>query len=98
MLDIYEVIGLVGTFLYLLSYAILQYHRDFSHDARYWLMNLLATSCLLYSLYFYWNIAAFIGNITWFIISAVGAVRSMRSYRSTAPVIAKVPSEGKSVK
>ena len=79
MFDFYEIVGLIGTFLYLLSYAILQHNREFSHHVSYWFINLIATSCLIFSLYFHWNVAAFIGNLTWFIISLVGVLRSINT-------------------
>lgn len=86
MIDIYEAIGLLGTFLYLFSFAILQYKPKFSEDARYWYLNIAAAICVLFSLYFYWNLAAVIGNLSWLVVALFGLVRLMRAKQVGIPV------------
>ncbi len=85
MVDIYEAVGLVGTFLYLLSFAVLQYKPKFSEDTRYWYINIVASICVLFSLYFYWNLAAVIGNLSWLVIGLFGLVRLMRARQLGVP-------------
>jgi hypothetical protein len=68
----YQIIGLFGAGLYLTSYALLQYRRNFARSVTYSLMNLAAAACMIISLSGDWNLAAYIIQLAWLVISAYG--------------------------
>lgn len=73
-----EFIGITGAIIYLLSYAAVQWRRDFVRTIKYSLMNLTAASFVLYSLSTNWNTASAIIQISWIIISVYGVYRCMK--------------------
>ena len=70
-----ESIGLLGAFLYLTSFAILQWYRNFAKSPYYYLMNVAASLAVLISLMDYWNLACFVINSMWLVISSYGIYR-----------------------
>lgn len=80
-LSFYESLGLVGAMLYIVAYALLQYRRNFARTYAYTIINLVATLFLLTSLSEKWNIAAFVGNVFWFLISLYGLHRCYKYTR-----------------
>ncbi len=72
------IIGILGVVINLAAYALLSSGRIRADEARYQLLNIAGTSCLLVSLCAQWNLPAFLTNIAWLVIGIVGLVRIRR--------------------
>ncbi len=78
----YDFIGNVGVFLILLAYLMLQLNRLNNHSLSYSLMNLCGAFMILVSLYFDFNLSAFIIEFFWLLISAIGILNIFRNRES----------------
>ncbi len=88
-----ETLGLVGVALVLSSYARLQWRREYAKEMSYSLLNLVGGALIVISLTHDWNLASFIGNSTFALISAYGVLRCWR-YRRRAAKSREVGSPG----
>jgi hypothetical protein len=71
----YDVVGNLGVILIIGSYLLIQVRKLSATGLAYTLSNLLGAACILYSLYFEFNMSAFLVEIFWFLISLVGLGR-----------------------
>jgi paired small multidrug resistance pump len=71
-IQMYDVIGMLGVFGILLAYFLLQVRKLKADGFLYSLLNLIGAGCVLYSLFFKWNLFAVIIETIWVIISAYG--------------------------
>jgi len=71
-------IGILGTFIILLSYLLLTHDKLKSDTWTYAGLNLLGSAFLLFSLYFHWNIAAVLMEAVWIIITLLAIYRLTR--------------------
>lgn len=78
-----DFIGNVGVFLILATYLLLLLDRIESRSILYSAVNALGALLILVSLYFKFNLSAFIVEIFWLLISIVGLVRGLRRSRPT---------------
>lgn len=76
-LNVFNIVGFIGTILYILSYLLLQYSIIYQGKA-YVLMNLIAAICVSISLLYYWNAPSFTIQIVWIVISLIGFYRLIR--------------------
>lgn len=65
-------IGILGTFLIVLAYYLLQLERTDPRGLSYNLINLLGAAFLLFSLCFTFNLASFIIEVFWIGASLIG--------------------------
>ncbi len=72
-----NIIGVVGVFLVLLAYMLLQLEKMKAGWISYSLLNTLGSALILVSLYFYWNLASGVIEIAWLIISLYGLIKSL---------------------
>ena len=72
-----DFIGNVGVFLILLSYFLLQLEKIDPKSLGYSVMNGLGALLICFSLYFDFNLSAFIIESCWFAISLFGLYRAM---------------------
>lgn len=79
--ELHDVIGNIGVALILLSYLLVQLGRASATGVRYIVANALGALLVLYSLWFDFNLSAFIIEITWLVISLVGLGRILRKRR-----------------
>jgi membrane-bound ClpP family serine protease len=70
-------IGVIGVFLVLLAYLLLQLNRISAESLNYSLLNTIGSAFILISLYFYWNLASGIIEIAWLIISLYGLMKTI---------------------
>jgi hypothetical protein len=73
-----DIIGLVGISFILAMYFLLQIGKLRSEDSAYSLGNLFGSACLLFSLFFDWNISAVILQCCWITISLYGILKAYR--------------------
>ena len=79
----YDFIGNVGVLLILLSYLLLQMKKIKSQSMYYSLMNAAGALLILVSLYYNFNLSAFVMEIFWLLISLYGLWQS-RSVKTQA--------------
>lgn len=75
---IFNALGLFGVFLILLFYFLMQSGRTDPHRLPYLLGNLIGSFSILVSLFYDWNLASFVVEVFWVMISLYGLVRYFR--------------------
>ncbi len=70
--DIYDFLGNIGVFLILIMYLFLQAEKISSQSLIYSILNALGAVLILVSLYFKFNLSAFIIESFWLLISIYG--------------------------
>jgi len=73
-MDMFNIIGFIGTGLYILSYLLLQM-KKIDSGLIYTIMNLFAAGLVIISLTKYWNAPSFIIQAVWVLISLVGIAK-----------------------
>ena len=68
-------IGIIGVTLVLAVYLLLQLNRLSQSSLVFSLVNLIGSVMILVSLCYHWNLASFIIEIAWLMISLFGVVR-----------------------
>lgn len=76
--DAVNVIGVTGVVLVLVAYLLLQIDRMSQDGIFYSLFNFVGSILILYSLFFFWNLASFVIEISWLIISTYGLVKAIK--------------------
>lgn len=76
---IHDVIGFTGAGFYILSYAMLQWRRNFARHFMYSFMNFSAAGLVALSLTYTWNSAALFIQGTWIVISLYGMYRCVKT-------------------
>lgn len=84
LLDLYEITGLIGVFLTLLAYLLLNMEKLRQNSFSYLLLNAIGAIMILVSFIKHWNIASFTIEISWLLISVYGLMR-VYSKNSQAP-------------
>ncbi len=80
-MTLYDVIGIMGVLLVLISYGLLQIDKIDPKSISYSALNLAGAILILVSLYYSFNLASFIIEIAWLIISAYGLFKAWRLSR-----------------
>jgi hypothetical protein len=82
-----DAIGMLGTFLVVMAYCLLQLDRTDPRGLSYNLINLVGAALLLLSLCFNFNLASFVIEIFWIAASLVGLWKYLqrRSGTNTIP-------------
>jgi hypothetical protein len=78
-------IGLLGVTFILVCYYFLSTGKWKSEMMRYQILNFTGSWLILFSIFFHWNLASFIIEIAWIIISIIG-IYKIRIGKKTAPV------------
>jgi hypothetical protein len=89
MVDLYDLIGLIGVAFAIFCYARVQWQRDYAKRLSYSLLNLVASLFIIVSLLHKWNVAAFVSNTIWALISLYGIYRCLKYMRKSATVTLK---------
>lgn len=74
----FDTVGLIGVFLILVAYFLLQVEKLSSDDLRYPILNLCGALLILISLTHTFNLASFVIEICWVAISIYGVVKILR--------------------
>jgi hypothetical protein len=75
----YDVISIIGVFIIIVTYFLLQWGRLESNSYSYSWLNIVGSVLILYSLFYDWNLSAVIIEISWIIISFLGIFRNFQS-------------------
>ena len=70
-----DVVGIVGVICYQVAYGGLQLGKFHHKNLTYIGLNIMGPSCLLFSLIFAFNLAAFITQVLWLTLTIVGFVK-----------------------
>jgi hypothetical protein len=76
LMNVPDLVGLIGVAAYLSAYGLLQLGTLKVEDSRYALLNALGALLILYSLLFDFNLASFVTQSAWLVLTAVGYIRS----------------------
>jgi len=71
----YDFVGNLGVVLILASYLLVQIGKMSANSYGYTISNGLGAAFILYSLFFDFNMSAFIIEICWVLISLIGLIR-----------------------
>jgi len=74
-----DILGMIGVFLVLVTYAMLQLEKLSSKSLMYSSVNLIGSVLILISLVYHWNLASVVIEIFWLLISAYGIGKCLRS-------------------
>lgn len=80
----FDIAGLVGVVLIVIAYLLLQLGKLPSSAPSYSLLNAVGALLVMISLYFDFNLSAFLMEAFWFLISLFGLLRPLFSKRATA--------------
>lgn len=78
---LHNLIGNLGVLLIVGTYFLVQIRRMSAIHAPYIALNGLGALCILYSLYFDFNLSAFLIEAIWLLISIIGLLRVWRESR-----------------
>jgi len=71
----YDLVGNLGVFLILLAYFMMQLNKISSSSLNFSLLNFVGAFMILVSLYFDFNLSAFIIEFFWLLISGIGIAK-----------------------
>lgn len=80
-MTIYDIIGLTGVAIILMTYFLLQLGKLKIEYIRYSVLNALGAFFILLSLIFDWNLASVIIEVSWMLISIFGIYKSLKMRR-----------------
>lgn len=75
----YNIIGMIGVVIILVSYLLLNMKKMSSDHVMYPILNACGSSMILFSLMFDWNLSSVIIEAAWASISIYGIYRTLRS-------------------
>lgn len=78
----FNTIGIIGVALVLIAYFFLQIDKLPQDSITYSLLNLIGSVFILISLHYSWNLASFIIEISWLLISIFGLIKAIYLYSS----------------
>jgi hypothetical protein len=81
---LYDIVGNLGVMLVIGSYFMIQIGKLEATSLAYTVANILGAVCILFSLYFDFNMSAFLVELFWLLISFVGLGRIFLESRRTA--------------
>jgi len=79
-IDGYDLIGIIGVSISLFCYARVQWRRDYAKEISYSFLNFLSSLLYMLAIFHHWNVAAFISNTVWMLISMYGVYRCLKYY------------------
>lgn len=81
----FDAVGISGVAIILIVYYLLQIERMKSDDLIYSVANLVGALLIVVSLYYRFNLASFVIEVFWILISLIGIVRYFRKRAVTNP-------------
>jgi hypothetical protein len=73
-----DAVGVTGVAAFLTAYALLQISVLRVEDSRFAALNGFGSLAMLFSLYWNFNLASFISQVIWLILTVIGFVRYRR--------------------
>jgi hypothetical protein len=85
-LHFFDLIGFIGVLLIIVVYLLLQLGKLSSSSPKYSLLNAAGALLIIISLFFAFNLSAFIVEAFWFLISLVGLWKSLSARKHSKRV------------
>jgi hypothetical protein len=82
---LFDLAGFAGVLLIIVAYLLLQLEKLPSSSPKYSLLNAAGALLIMVSLFFAFNLSAFIVEAFWFLISLVGLWRALNSRKHSRP-------------
>lgn len=73
-----DIIGVIGVFIIISTYFVLQIEKIKSTDFIYSILNILGSLMILVSIFKYWNLSSFLIEFFWILISLIGIFKSIQ--------------------
>jgi len=67
-----DVVGMIGVFLIVIAYTLLQAEKLKSEQLSYSVMNAVGSALIIFSLFFNFNFSAFVVEFFWMLVSIYG--------------------------
>jgi multisubunit Na+/H+ antiporter MnhB subunit len=83
-LSLPDLIGIAGVVLIVVAYTLLQLEKMDPKDLSFSVLNTLGALLIIVSLLFDWNLASFLMEFIWLIISLYGIVKYFKGNRGNA--------------
>jgi hypothetical protein len=80
----FDLVGFAGVIVIVIAYLLLQLNKLPSSAPSYSLLNAIGAFLVIISLLFVFNLAAFLMEAFWFLISLLGLTRSLLAKHSAA--------------
>ena len=77
-----NIIGTVGVFIIIATYFFLQIEKIKSTDLSYSLLNAVGSLLILVSIFKNWNLASFLIEFFWILISLIGIFKALASNKT----------------
>jgi len=87
-LSLTDLIGILGVTVIVITYILLQVEKMDAKDVRFSILNALGAFLIIVSLMFKWNLASFLMEFIWMMISVYGVLKYYRMKKR-----GEVPSE-----
>lgn len=71
-----DVIGILGVFIIVIAYILMQIDRMDPKGVAFSLLNTIGAVLILFSLINDWNLASFVMEVIWFILSLYGTIKA----------------------
>ncbi len=88
--DAANIVGVIGVILVLYAYLMLQLGRMRHRGMWYSLLNTVGSLFILYSLFFFWNLASCVIEVAWLIISIYGLIKAFRTRKNGNDVVKEI--------
>jgi hypothetical protein len=76
-----DIVGTLGVAIIIVTYLLLQLGRISAEALSYSLLNILGSALIAFSLFTHWNLASFLIEFFWILISCIGVCRYFRKRR-----------------
>ncbi len=82
--EYFDIVGAIGVVLIVGTYFLLQIGKLGSNSLTYSIVNAIGAALILFSLFFEFNVSAFLIEAFWLLISVIGIVRYLNRRRSVS--------------
>lgn len=83
-LSLHELTGILGVIVIIIAYILLQLETMDAKDLGFSILNTLGALLIIISLLYDWNLASFIMEFTWMMISLYGIVKYYKIKKDAA--------------
>lgn len=74
-LSLTDLIGIIGVFIIIIAYMLLQLEKMDAKDLSFSILNTLGAFLIIISLLYAWNLASFLMEAIWMLISLYGMLK-----------------------
>lgn len=82
-----DLIGITGVFIIVVAYMLLQLERMNAKDLGFSLLNTFGALLIMTSLFYTWNLASFLMEFIWILISLYGILKYYKTKRKEKDIL-----------